>query len=347
MKISKPIFLAAALAISFSAGWLTRGPSSATSHPQTKPSSPEISTNAAANHLSARPKTTPTVVAEMAAHSAHAKTADQKPKPPLDINQALREIEQMPMGAERSQRCRDLCLASKIPDTKTADSIFSLLSGVDRINMSGLIANNLAKSDPQAALTWAGNLPSGKSRSNALLEATKVWASKDPKNALEWSLKNNTIAENTHILAGVYSVWENKSPTEALAWLDTLPNSKNRETLMGQAISNLLKADSSKAFALFDNQLSIEGQRILSFEIASKLLLADPTSATSWAATLTDQTARQNATGRIAAEWGASHPDAAAAWAEKLPQGPERAATQKRPRNGSTVSPSATSAIIW
>ncbi len=231
----------------------------------------------------------------------------------------------MPVGSERSQKLLEILRSHDIKVPADANRLYALLSGHERIDYASRIAGNLAKTDVQAALTWAAGLPSGQGRASSLAATTKVWVESDPRAALEWSLKNNTTAENSNILGAAFSAWMSESPDQALALLNTLPRDKNRETLMGQAITSLLETPGAQgALDLFNNELSVEGQRIASYAIASKLLLSDPAAATAWAEQITDDRARQNAIGRIAAEWSARAPDAAAAWAENLPEGSGR-----------------------
>lgn len=232
----------------------------------------------------------------------------------------------MSPGSERSQKLLEILSSHEIKDVADANRFYALLAGRERIDFAPEIASNLAKTDVQAALTWAAGLPSGQVRAKSLTATTKVWVDSDPRAALEWSLENNTTAENSNILGVAFSAWMSKSPDQALALINSLPGDKNRETLMSQAILSLLDTRGAQgALDLFHSELSVEGQRIASYDVASKLLLSDPATATAWAEQITDDRARQNAIGRIAAQWSARAPDAAAAWAERLPEGDIRA----------------------
>jgi len=153
-------------------------------------------------------------------------------------------------SAEAAQRCADF----------SADPTGSLAARV---------AEELSKSDPLAAATWASELPPGKAQEKAVTGTVTTWAMKDPAAVAEWiqqfpasTVRDRATASYAHVLGiadpatagewvgqvrdpsvrtraamGVFWRWNLSDPPTARAWLRDLPgiDEESRRTLLHDA----------------------------------------------------------------------------------------------------------------
>ena len=104
------------------------------------------------------------------------------------------------------------------------------------------IARGLAKSDPEAALTFAQNHPAG--ITSAVFGA---WANLDVTRAAEVALGFGDPGRRMSAITAVASSWAAKDPTAALAWAQEIDNGALRSRATANVLFNLASQDPARA----------------------------------------------------------------------------------------------------
>jgi hypothetical protein len=179
---------------------------------------------------------------------------------------------------------------------------------------AGTVAAEWARQDPEAALTWADDLPvevrgeaygriaaqivtEDPTRATAILDSMEPglertemmgnlvsqWAYQDPQAAADWVVNNTTGSEQSQGASSLMTAWMVANPLEASTWLGSLDDGATRDS----AIVALTQ---------------------------SRAVSSDPVAAIAWSESIQDPNLRNDAIKQAADQWLNADPAAAQAW---------------------------------
>lgn len=121
-----------------------------------------------------------------------------------------------------------------IDDAKAAASWSEKLSPSDQIVAMRAIAPPFAQKDPDAAITWAMNLPAGESRDVAIQSVLDRWTMNQPERAAQWAQSAAASSQQTALVEHVASVWLKSNPSAARSWIERLSlSTETKSRLLG------------------------------------------------------------------------------------------------------------------
>lgn len=187
---------------------------------------------------------------------------------------------------------------------------------------SGFLSK-LAESDPAGAAAFAGTLPPGAHRTQALSTVGAALAQSDPGGALAWLKGLGSGQERA--AAAQSMIWEfgRSHPEQGLELLGLLPEGADRQQLHATLASAWAEHDLEGAVKWARNAPPGPGRDTALDSIASTWAMADPAAAAEFAASLAPGSGPENFAATVAATWAQTDPAAAAAWAKGL-ESPER-----------------------
>ena len=219
-----------------------------------------------------------------------------------------------------------------------------------RITAASAVVEQMARTNPAAALAAVDKLPQGFLRSNvlasaasaiarddgpaavAMLQRAKVppndwawnamlgsWAAHDPSGAAAQLL---TLPRQTALgsMDRIAAAWAKSDPSAAMSWAQSLSDPALRRSALSNTITTIAQRDPEQATALAAAQPAGE-RRLLMTGIASSLARADGTGALAWAQALTDPQERQRCLSAVADGAGYNDTDTARAAVQQLPAG--------------------------
>ncbi len=184
--------------------------------------------------------------------------------------------------------------------------------------LSGTIAKEWARQDPQAALGWAQTL-ADQQQAGAYSGVLETIAATDPQEAATLALGLKAGNARNDILAKIAQSWARQSPLKALAWTSTLiPNARGHAT--SRALESWSKTHPEKAAQYLDENPNPKYLKI----IANQWSERDPEATANWISSKTESPQRNSALADTLWHWTTQTPKAATAWIEALPAGNSR-----------------------
>jgi hypothetical protein len=190
------------------------------------------------------------------------------------------------------------------------------------------LANIWSQTDVQSALIWAGQLPEGVDKNDALLNIRSQWATQDPEAA---SAQISQLPENSStagLIATVAEHWGSSNPARAIEWAKTLPETE--KTLAMSSLAGVWAQRDPLAAGNFVAQLPPgETQNEAVKSVISSWAAQSPAETAAWvlqfpAGALQDQGVRQ-----VVSTWNNIDPEGVQNWAVNLPAGATRDAALK------------------
>ncbi|MDB6019415.1 MAG: hypothetical protein JWR19_3904 [Pedosphaera sp.] len=190
------------------------------------------------------------------------------------------------------------------------------------------LAGIWSQTDVQRALAWAGQLPEGMDKNDALLSIRSQWATQDPEAV---SAQISQLPENSStagLITTVAERWGSSNPTKALEWAKTLPETE--KTLAMSSLVGVWAQRDPWAAGNFAAQLPPgETQNEAIKSVISSWAGQSPAQTAAWvlqfpAGALQDQGIRQ-----VVSAWNNLDPEGVQNWAMNLPAGKTRDAALK------------------
>jgi hypothetical protein len=188
---------------------------------------------------------------------------------------------------------------------------------------SRCIVNSLAWEDPQAALTWAHQLPEGEMRSNALQFAVEQWARKDPEAAFHHAQELPRLREKDAVLEGIISVWSLNDPKSAVEFIDQLPSGPSKAAMLQAALVAWGLGDIKSAMPRIQEISSIKERNVVLNQVLWAWVKADPDSVLKWTQGLPSNE-RDAVRSRALDALARSNPAWAAEWLDKISDYPRK-----------------------
>jgi len=177
------------------------------------------------------------------------------------------------------------------------------------------VVDSWGNSDPQAALTWAQQLPAGAAQGNAITAAITQLAKVDPQTAWQDAGQlSGGGAESAQV--NVLSAWAAQQPAQAAAALQSLPSGGTANTATANVAKSWLAQDPNAASQWINTLPQGPARDSAVTQIISMVGGNDPAGAFNWAVSLGDPATRNTQVAKLAAQWSNSNPAAAAAAAQ-------------------------------
>jgi len=197
--------------------------------------------------------------------------------------------------------------ASYIQQNLSTDPSFSTLATQ--------VVNTWGSYEPQAALTWAQNLPPGSAQNSAMGAAITTLAHSDPQTA--WNdaqqLSGSDIGQ---VQANVISAWANQEPVQAAAALQSLTPGDNLNTATTDVAKSWLNKDPAAATQWIGTLPEGSARDSAVTQLIATISKNDPAAAFNWAASIGNGTTRNTQVVKLAGQWSSINPAAAAAAAQ-------------------------------
>jgi len=222
-------------------------------------------------------------------------------------------------------------------DPKTAASAALSDPGAMHTVLASWVTRNLAE-----ATNWAGQLPEGESKYQALLFVAAEAVRTDPGAALKITCDLPASSERDALLSRVTSEWTAGAPADALAWVAQISDAPLRAQLTAAIASTLAQSDSATAAQLALTSLEPGALRdTVVVGIVQRWTQRDAASAAAWVAKFPEGDLRAAAIDNIVKLWpsrtdaamwlsglspGASRDNGLRAFAEKIAPGYPREA---------------------
>ena len=195
---------------------------------------------------------------------------------------------------------------------------FGILDDHQRVT-AGMVAAEWARQDPEAALTWAEELPTdvrgeaygriasqivtedptratamlatmepGLERKEMMGTLVSQWAYQDPQAAADWVINHTTGSEQSHGVSSLMTAWMVANPLDASTWVGRLDDGATKDS----AIVALTQ---------------------------SRAVSSDPVAAIAWSESIQDPNLRTDAIKQAADQWLKADPAAAQRWLQSHP----------------------------
>ena len=184
--------------------------------------------------------------------------------------------------------------------------------------LSGTIAKEWARQDPQAALDWARTLVT-QQQAGAYSGVLGTIGATDPRKAAALALTLEPGNARDHILGEIAESWARHSPEEALTWSSNLdPDESKHATAI--ALKSWSETHPAKTAQYLD-QRGISTHLKL---VATQWSRRDPAKAADWVISKAPSPERNSALGETLWNWTTQNPSAAITWVESQPNGPAK-----------------------
>lgn len=164
-----------------------------------------------------------------------------------DAARAFAFAHDLPVGALRRSATETALLEWAKTDPRRVTKELTLIlpeleSGLTGNRLLGVVAEQLSKNDPQAALDWLATLPAAHRSHSLYVVAATGWAKTDPLAALAWCRENAIDPGRDSLIGGawgksVVSVAMETRPSDTLQWIQSLPAGDERNRLLENALS--------------------------------------------------------------------------------------------------------------
>lgn len=241
-------------------------------------------------------------------------------------------------------------------DPASALELLSSLDATTRARHLPDTIKELAKKDPQAALSWIREEPPGYAKNRAIKQSVSALTSKAPEDALQLArdypeLKDDilsnafsTLARNDltvaleklkewegdpqygNALQNVAYAYSRNDPDSALQWAMEL-SAEQKPSVLRSVLGSMANDDPLMAAAHLEKLATPENQSHHDSavgSIASTWARKDPVAAAEWLESFPDSNARNNGLRQVADRWSDVDPVGASEWVAGLPGGKPR-----------------------
>ncbi len=186
--------------------------------------------------------------------------------------------------------------------------------------LTGTIAKEWVRQDPEAALSWAEE-NSGIGRKGALIGVFGTLASTDPGRAAQLASRLKVDDARNDVIGQIAQAWAERSPREAIEWSSSLEGD-DRTRGIGEVLGTWAQKAPQDAAAFVDT-VDEDRQDYIS-SVGTSWGQQDPHAAADWLAGQPEGDGRTFAMGVVMWNWTVTDPEAASSWLRELPPGPGR-----------------------
>jgi hypothetical protein len=181
----------------------------------------------------------------------------------------------------------------------------------------GEVLRTWGETNGMEAVKWVQSQFSGEHLSDALYYVADGWAEADPKASADWFLENTTGSVRDDALWESVEAWGRKDSRAALAWANELDPYLKWMVMDGLA-SGWASVDPPAAAAAGLGMLDDDHGHEFVITAVNHWADSDPIQAAEWIRNLTNSRIRANASGELAKVWALGDPKSAAQWASGI-----------------------------
>jgi hypothetical protein len=189
--------------------------------------------------------------------------------------------------------------------------------------LAGSIAKEWVRRDPDAALTWANDLPESQ-KAGAFTGVLGSLASTDPQKAASLATNLTPGDSREHIIGEIAQSWAQTSPKDALDWAINLEG-KERQRALNTSLGELAQTDRLAAAKFVEGMDPDERSTYLK-SVSSEWAAEEPAKAAEWIMDLASQSNSDKgvgaALGDVLWKWTREDPQAAGNWLNEQEKGP-------------------------
>ncbi len=245
----------------------------------------------------------------------------------LDPQAALDFANSLPAGRVRERAVQEMMWSSKQDLALIANTISAWPDDNTRNDLIRSLSWNWAMQDPAAALTWIGNIATGRTYDQAVNYALQKLDSTAPTDAAAFIGQMADASTRDGAITQLAGAWAQSDLDGALTWAQALPatDGKARGSALNQAMANWETNDPTGAAAYIDQNLRNDPNfNSVANQLANKWVAADPSAALAWASSLPPGQAQTDSLATIFGNFTKADPTSAWAQVQQLPDGEAR-----------------------
>lgn len=211
------------------------------------------------------------------------------------------------------------------PDRAT-EFVLNMRPGNARMNSLGSLGNQLAMSDPVAALAFVDSLPYEDEKQRVL-------------NSMSWALTHKSVELSSRLIgehndplvqqqlaSRIASEWADYDVPGALAWSESLSDEQASESAVSDVLGRWIESDPAATLAYIDRRIEGEKQGHVLQRAYNQWARSDPEEAVAWLDRLPEGTTSHRASiyRTVANAYIRHDPMAASEWISEIEPGPER-----------------------
>ncbi len=188
------------------------------------------------------------------------------------------------------------------------------------------IADGWGKSDPKAALAWAGNLPSADASvlSLAVTSIMSSWLASDSKGAIAFVQNSTDSSAFLPAAPTVAQAMAKSDPQAALTWTNTLPEGSARSQALSNVLVSMSGSNMDAAWSYAANLPPGESQNMAMANLVAAEAKKDPAQAATLLGQIPASPTQLSAASTLASTWVKQDPQAFTIWLDAQPAGQVR-----------------------
>ncbi|MCP4848634.1 MAG: hypothetical protein GY899_11880 [Verrucomicrobiaceae bacterium] len=231
---------------------------------------------------------------------------------------ALLKDRKIPAAALTGHLMRGLVqgLADANPDTASRfvqDMVASGHEGAE--GMIHIVAGAVMRSDsPADAALWSEGLPEGKMRDMAMHRMAGHFARSDPEAAASWAGNFSSQPESAGVIAEVGQNWAARDAQAAVDWLGSLPAGNGQNAGMHRALGQWAQRDPTAASEHLSSMAASDAKDAAVSGFSRRLAWENPQAAMSWAESIGSDDQRTESIISVGRAWSKRDASGAAEW---------------------------------
>ena len=181
--------------------------------------------------------------------------------------------------------------------------------------MIHIVAGAVMRSDsPADAALWSEGLPEGKMRDMAMHRMAGHFARSDPEAAASWATDFSGEPSSAGVIGEVGHNWATRDAQAAVDWLESLPAGNGQNIGMHRAMHQWAVRDPTAASEYLSTMPASDSKDAAVRGFSSRLAWENPQAAMSWAESIGSDEQRKNAIIGVGRAWSKRDADGAAEW---------------------------------
>ena len=181
--------------------------------------------------------------------------------------------------------------------------------------MIHIVAGAVMRSDsPADAALWSEGLPEGKMRDMAMHRMAGHFARSDPEAAASWAADFSGEPSSAGVIGEVGHNWATRDAQAAVDWLESLPAGNGQNIGMHRAMHQWAVRDPTAASEYLSTMPASDSKDAAVRGFSSRLAWENPQAAMSWAESIGSDEQRRNAIIGVGRAWSKRDADGAAEW---------------------------------
>jgi hypothetical protein len=214
---------------------------------------------------------------------------------------------------------------SKSPHYAAALAVSGMEEDATRVEAIEALMETWVATNPRQAADWAGSLPAGIFRDDALSSLMVHWAARSAPDAAAWM--NRTGVDDGEAASVLASSWAGKDPAAAATWAASLRNEESRRIATSSAAA-AWAVSAPRTAAAYAESLPAGERTAAITAVLGTWAAASPAEAGAWLSRLTfpSETDHAIAVAALVTTWTSQSPAAVSKYVNNLPDGPAREA---------------------